>query len=154
MRDEASLRRLAEIGIDVYVLRGSQVAATATLPVAAAAAGSAADGRVVVVLADDAGAARLLGDVRRAFAFARVGCRIEASADEDALAAADALVAFGDARARAAGACLPTARQQSIGWVVLAEPADLARDAVAKRAMWSELKRILRGLAPADRTRH
>ena len=152
MRDDASLRRLAEIGIDVYVLRGSQVAGTSMPP--AAASGAAAERRIVVVLADQAVAPRLLGDVRRAFAFARVGCRFEPSVDEDALATADALVAFGDARARAAGACLPTARQQSIGWVVLAEPAALARDAVAKRAMWSELKRMLRGLAPVDRTRN
>ena len=151
MRDDASLRRLAEIGIDVYVLRGSQAAGTAMPP--APASGAAASERVVVVLAEEAGAARLFGDLRRAFAFARVRCRFEASADEDALAAAGALVAFGDARARAAGACLPAARQQSIGWVVLAEPAELARDAVAKRAMWSEVKRILRSLAPVDRTR-
>jgi hypothetical protein len=151
MRDEASLRRLAEIGIDVYVLRGSQAAAATTSD--ASASSATARDPVVVLLADATVAPRLLGDVRRAFAFARVGCRVEAGPDEDALAAADALVAFGDALARAAGACLPATRQQSIGWVVLAEPGGLARDARAKRAMWSELKRILRNLARMDRTR-
>lgn len=155
--DETDLRRLAEIGIDVYVPRGAARSAEGTrsadaTPVRAPAAGAAetavrkaAD---VLLLADAStgSSTSLLAGVARALAFARIACMHAATADEAALAGARALVAFGDAQARAAGAVLSAQRQREIGWVVTADPATLAADARAKRALWSELKRIVRPL--------
>lgn len=137
--DDADLRRLAEIGIDVYLPRVAQAAATASTVVAAGAGG-------VLLLGDapDARGAALLAGVARALAFARIPCSQARVAEESAFADARALVAFGDAHARAAGAALSAQRQREIGWVVTAEPAVLATDARAKRALWSELKRVVR----------
>lgn len=158
MRDDASLRRLAEIGIDVYVLRGMPARGSAEEPIpqqvmepAARVADAAAPGIVVLVDAQAPPLARLLGDVERAFGLARIRCTFGVEASEATLAHAAALVAFGDSHARAAGACLPTRRQDEIGWVVVAEPAAFAGNAAAKRALWSELKRIMRPLLGTDR---
>ena len=161
MRDDASLRRLAEIGIDIYVLRGAaeRPAAEPTQsrvaePQAAVATSVGLPASGVVVLADDERAqrpARVLADVGRAFGLARIPCTFAAEASEATLAGATALVAFGEAHARAAGACLPSRRQDEIGWVVVGEPAMFTGNAAAKRALWSELKRIARPLLGEDR---
>ncbi|HEU4665575.1 MAG TPA: hypothetical protein VFS55_16215 [Dokdonella sp.] len=156
--DDADLRRLAEIGIDVYVPRESPrvAGAAAAQPLARAPAAAASEAPVaggVVLLAGASGVRgdALLAGVTRALALARIDCvRIDA-ADEAVLATASALVAFGDARARAAGAALSAQRQREIGWVVTAEADLLAGDARAKRALWSELKRIVRPLLQAPR---
>lgn len=157
MRDDASLRRLAEIGIDVYVLRGVPARGSAADPIpqqvmepAVRVADVAAPGIVVLADAQAPRLARLLGDVERAFGLARIRCTFSARADEATLADAAALVAFGDSHARAAGACLTAQRQREIGWVVVAEPAAFAGQAAAKRALWSELKRIMRPLLGTD----
>ena len=140
MRDEASLRRLAEIGIHAYRPRRA--------PAAAVGPDHVRDAGAIVLLAAAAGpAARLVADVTRAIGFARAGCVHLEAADEAVLAAADGLVVLGDAQARAAGRALPALRLSAIGWVAGAEPARLAGDTPAKRALWSELKRMLRGLA-------
>jgi len=154
--DDRDLHRLAEIGIDVYLPRGASPAPRANLvhePVAAAPAPTAAPGGGVLLLADASNprGAALLAGVVRALAFARVDCAQAGNADEATLATARALVAFGDVQARAAGAALSAQRQREIGWVVTAEPAVLAGDARAKRALWSELKRVVRPLRPAPR---
>ena len=153
MRDDASLRRLAEIGVDVYLLRGTVPRAAGAAPSRASEpepAGTAAVAAAasVVVLADNGAprSTRMLADVGRAFGLARIRCTFVAQASEASLAGADALVAFGESHARAAGACLPSRRQQEIGWVVVAEPAVLAGNTSAKRALWSELKRVMRPL--------
>ncbi len=152
--DEAALRRLAEIGIDVYRPRiasaGAAVEIAAgvgqALPQDPARPAHAAREIVLIVDAASAHAARLVASIERALAFARVACgRIDA-ADEARLSTAAALVAFGDAHARAAGRLLSAQRQQAIGWVVTAEIGTLASDARAKRALWSELKRVLRAV--------
>jgi hypothetical protein len=39
---------------------------------------------------------------------------------------------------------LPGSRQQTMGWVAAPDAAGIARDAHAKRALWSELRRMLR----------
>jgi hypothetical protein len=104
-------------------------------------------GQPAVLLLAETSSARavaLLAAVTRALAFARVHSAQAASPDESTLAGARALVVFGDAQARAAGAVLTAQRQREIGWVVAAEPSALAGDAHAKRALWSELKRITR----------
>ena len=56
---------------------------------------------------------------------------------------------FGAALAREIGAAVPAERQKSIGWVGVAEPAEIAGNVAAKRALWSELKRLAHALAKA-----
>ena len=52
------------------------------------------------------------------------------------------------ARTRPRRAYLPAAeRRKSIEWVGAAEPADVAGSVAAKRALWSELKRLARALS-------
>ena len=156
MLDEANLRRLAEMGVDVYLPRRQAVATAATVAMAgsvepaSSAVSAATDGRADILLlavADSPQATALLANVARALAFARVGCVQMAAPDEAALGAASVLVAFGDARVRAAGALLPAPRQHEMAWVVSVDPGELARSAQGKRALWSVLRRSLRGLA-------
>jgi hypothetical protein len=166
MRNEASLRRLTEMAIDVYVpraaSRGAAPVATAAVeappapPVAAETPASAAATQAAVrvdalLLADGAAADALLRDVVRTLAFARISAVRGAASDEVALANAAALVMFGEAQARAAGAVLPAQRQRDMGWVVAGEPSALAGNAGAKRALWSELKRMVRGVHARQR---
>jgi DNA polymerase III psi subunit len=175
MHDEASLRRLEEMGIDVYLPRdaGGAVAAPSSV-VANAPASRAADAANapssaiatptkdvantaprdadVLLLSDTAitAAEPLLAAVARTLAYARTTCARASADDAAALAAARALVVFGEAQARAAGAALSAQRQSQIGWVVAAEVARLRGDALGKRALWGELKRVVRLLrAPA-----
>ncbi len=181
MHDEASLRRLEEMGIDVYLPRdaGGAVAASSSMVADAVAASAAATSRAaatanapssavatptkdaantasrdadVLLLSDTAITASepLLAAVARTLAYAHTTC-VRASADDAAaLATARALVVFGEAQARAAGAALSAQRQSQIGWVVAAEVARLRGDALGKRALWGELKRVVRLLrAPA-----
>ena len=103
MLDEADLRRLAEIGVDVYLPRGagsSPVSAAAFAPTSVA--GLPAGAIAVALLADASAprAAALLAAVTRALAFARVSCRQADAADEGMLSDVRALVAIGVARAR------------------------------------------------------
>jgi hypothetical protein len=142
MLDEASLQRLAEMGIDVYVPR-----AAATMPAGAAAARAplCARGRVVLLArSDDARASTLLAQVARALAFARVECAVAQRADASALADARGIVVFGEDLAREAGSMLTSERQRTPGWVACGEAAIIADDARAKRALWSELRRLVR----------
>jgi hypothetical protein len=168
VRDDASLRRLAEMGVDVYVPRTSRRAsdaavASVTMPaalsrvresdIAEGPAGLQASAVATVLLlaeADSRSAVALLKDVTRTLAFAQIRSAAASSLDESLIAAAGALVMFGEGQARAVGALIPAQRQRDIGWVVSAEPARLARDAQAKRALWSELKRMARGLRAAS----
>lgn len=160
MLDERRLMLLAEMGIDVYLPRAAaaparSAAAPATLPQALAAARGdlpaprATTGASVLLLAERSsrGSERLLADIARTFVFARVESAFADAAEETALATASALVVFGDAQARAVGALLPAQRQRELGWIVTGAPALLVGDAQAKRALWSELKRVLRALA-------
>jgi hypothetical protein len=140
MRDDASRARLLEMGIELYVPRGMRAA---TVPAEAA---SRSPKRVALLARDESAAARaLLAQVARAHAFAR----IEAAVARDAKRIGDAagLVVFGASLAREIGAALPAGHQQAIEWVGAAEPADIAGKVAAKRALWSELKRLARALA-------
>jgi DNA polymerase III psi subunit len=165
MRTEASLRRLAEMGVDVYVPRGARGAVDVASPVSVAPSAAADSPRgsdmvaaataetpataMVLLLAETGsrGATALLADVRRTLVFARIPCAHVSSGDESAIVTASALVMFGDGQARVVGALLPAQRQREIGWVVSVELSRLAGDAQAKRALWSELKRMARELA-------
>lgn len=165
MRDEASLRRLSEMGVDVYVPRvhaGVRVAvvaaarpgaeapvqAEAAIPRAVSVASPSATAVLLIADAPAPGPNKLLGDVARALGFARVPSALAQANDATALAVASGLVMFGEAQARAAGAVLPAQRQQRIGWVVTGEAHALMGNAGAKRALWSELKRMTRALDP------
>jgi DNA polymerase III psi subunit len=159
MRDDTSLRRLAEIGIDVYRPRaaplrrpdGSSADATrsagaATPPAAPATLAGPNAPHTVLLLAAAVSLPEhaLLADIARALSGSRWRCAPAAAPSAKALQGAHALVVFGEAQARAAGALLPAQRQAELGWVAAAELAVLAGDAAAKRALWSELKRLLR----------
>jgi hypothetical protein len=138
MRDDASRARLLEMGFELYVPRG--VRATA-IPAA-----SISRKRVALIARDESASARaLLAQVARALAFVR----IEAAVARDAKRIGDAagLVVFGASLAREVGAALPAGHTQSIEWVSAAEPAEIAGKVAAKRALWSELKRLARALA-------
>jgi hypothetical protein len=166
MRNEASLRRLTEMGVDVYLPRAALraggaaaaiVAATDSTPATSITSTATArqnpPGATVALLTDAKSpvAKALLANVARALQFARIACAPVDLRDEAAVSAAAGLVMFGDAQARAVGALMPAQRQREIGWVVSTELALLAADARAKRALWSELKRMMRGLADARR---
>jgi DNA polymerase III psi subunit len=168
MRDEASLRRLAEIGIDVYRRRDASPRDTAAPsgvatqrpvqePARMAAhgdarspdnadTGQAAD---IVVLADATSkAARdLLADVLRTLRGAGFVCAHSDAGDRSALTRAGAVVMLGQAQARAAGAVVSAQCQIAMGWVVSTDALALIGNAGAKRALWSELRRIMRRLA-------
>ena len=160
MLDEENLRRLAEMGIDVYVPRLAEHHADASP--AQAAAGNVGNSipaprgepaiktSIQVVLLGDAPSARargLMTDIVRALGFAHVACARGDANDEALLAATSALVMFGERQVRAAGALVPAQRQREIGWVAAGELDTLAGDGAAKRALWSELKRMARELA-------
>lgn len=154
MRNEASLRRLGELGIDVYLRRGAQPRGVATASAARRSAtvsrdvGEGHPGDVVVLARATAKPAQtLVADVMRALRCAGVTCVHADAGDSHVLRRASAMVMLGDAQARAAGATVPAQRQAAIGWVVSADPAALIGDADGKRALWSELRRTVRQLA-------
>ncbi|HKE47415.1 MAG TPA: hypothetical protein VKB52_05085 [Rhodanobacteraceae bacterium] len=141
MLDETSRARLAEMGVDVYVPR-----VRGTVPAAAAVVEPARTRVALLARAGDAAAKALVADVGRALKFARVESAVEAKADAR-LHDAAGLVVFGDTLAREAGAALPVERQKAVPWVAAGEADALAGNAPAKRALWSELKRMARSLA-------
>ncbi len=139
MLDEAALRRLAEMGIDVYRPRAQP---------APAGAGSAAsdNGAATVYLLAEQADHPLLQALSCTFTLAGVGAVVARAQAGTDLAGARALVAFGAAQARAVGGLLSARQQAAIGWVATGELAQLRGDALAKRALWGELKRLLRQL--------
>ena len=136
MRDDASRARLQEMGFELYVPRGVRSAAVAGRTVAAASRA-----RVVLIAR---GENALIAQVARALAFARIDAPI--ASDASRIGDAAGLVVFGAPLAREVGAAVPAERQASIGWVGAADPAEIAGNGAAKRALWSELKRLARGL--------
>jgi hypothetical protein len=140
MLDERSLARLAEMGVDVYVPRARST-------VVAPAPGVAQTRPRVALLAraGDTAAKALVLDVGRALKFARVESAVESKPDAR-LGDAAGLVVFGEALAREAGAALPVERQKAVPWVAAGEAGALSGNAPAKRALWSELKRMARAL--------
>lgn len=162
MRNEASLRRLAEMGVDVYRLRtipaAAHVATTMSASVRSNAVSTAVEepsintARILLLVQVQSPLSKaLLADVMRTLKFARVACAYAGTRDETALSTAAGLVMFGEAQAREVGALIPAQRQREIGWVVSAEPQTLAKNAHAKRALWSELRRMTRALAGVQR---
>lgn len=151
MRAETSLRRLAEMDVDVYVPRPTPAPASSlAVPHVADAIESTrvAAGVEVFLLADmqTSAAKSLVGDIARALSFARIRCAQSGANDEAALVGAVALVVFGDVQAQAAAAVLPARRQRAINRIVSSEPSALAEEPQAKRALWNELKGMVRAL--------
>jgi hypothetical protein len=160
MLNEQSLRRLEEMGIDVHVPRGtrrsgnvcsgsapSRVEATSAAPRVA----ERARARVVLLArADQARAKALLAQIARALAFAQIDGVIESTVEEARLSGAAGLVVFGDALVRQAGAVLSADRRKNLQWVTAVEVAEIAAGASAKQALWSELKRMIRGVGARD----
>jgi hypothetical protein len=152
MRDDASRARLEEMGFDLYVPRSARKAAADVRAVAAPqaadalASGSSRRQRVALIArADSAKAHALLAQIARALAFAR----IDAAITPDAASIGDAagLVVFGAALAREVGATVSADRQKTLEWVGAADLADIGRSVAARRALWSELRRLARALA-------
>jgi hypothetical protein len=148
VRNEASLRRLAQMDIDVFVPRGSPPA-----PDREAQAAATRPRVALLARAGEASAAALLADVRRAFALAGLDGVLAERADPSRLAAADGLVVFGKSLAREAGAAVPVARAAEMPWIFAADLAAVAGDVAAKRALWSECRRLIRNIAPPPRGR-
>ncbi len=162
MLDERRLLLLAEMGIDVYLPRAisaplvqpdARVApAQEAMPAVSASPVSASPSASfvpVLLLAERSsrGVEVFLADIARTLVFAQVESALADAAEESTLATASVLVMFGDAHARVVGALLPAQRQRELGWIVTGTPASLVGNARAKRALWSELKRVLRALA-------
>ena len=143
MFTDASLRRLADMGIDVYLPRtAARPAALAT----ATPAGHEATVAAAVYLLADTPEHPLLAALLRVFSSAGIPAAIARAPTANGLAGARALVVFGAAQARAVGGLLSAAQQDALGWVATTTPAELAGDALAKRALWGELKHLLRQL--------
>lgn len=153
MRCDASLHRLAEMEIDVYLPRGAfreYAGVSETIGDVAAPAQPEPTEAVATVLFVDGSdlAARALGkDLVRSLKFARIACVLADADVEGVLINAPAVVMIGESQARRAGALVPTPRQREIAWLVTGEPAMLRGNIQSRRALWSELKRIARGLA-------
>jgi hypothetical protein len=150
MLDESSLRRLAEMGMDVYVLRSAAAEIPAT-DSSDRAETSRAPARPLarVVLFARAEAPRekgMLAQVARALAFARIEAKIESAVEERQLGDAVGLVAFGAEFSRQAGRVLTSERQKTLQWITTGDIAETAPSAAAKRALWSELRRMIRGI--------
>ena len=140
MRDDASRARLVEMGFELYVPRGLRATPTA--------AASRTRKRVALVSRDgSASATTLVAHVARSLILAR----IDAAVVRDGTGIGDAagLVVFGASLAREIGAALPPGRQEAIAWAGAAEPREIAGSTAAKRALWSELRRLVRALADA-----
>jgi hypothetical protein len=149
MRDEASLARLEEMGFAVYVPRSARSepspgasSPTVTSPRETRVAPRA---RVVLLAREESKAARaFVAGVKRALAFARIDSEVATAIDEQRLGGARGLVAFGEAFVREAGVQLSAERQAALVWVATADADTIARQPPAKRALWSELKRLSR----------
>ena len=147
MRDDASLRRLGEMEIDVYVLRGARSARdrgrAAPLPASRPRA------RVALLAPDGSRERAWLAHVARSLAHAHIEATEASSIDERGIGGIAGLVVFGEPLARDAGAAVAAARRESMGWVAAPAVEEIARGAASKRALWSELKRLIHAIGGA-----
>lgn len=156
MLDDVSLLRLAEMGVDVYAPRTTRRAAAAEQILAdplgaagfeASRAPERALARVVLLArVEDPRAKGLLAQVARALAFARVDGVVESAVDEARIGDAAGLVVFGDVLVRQAGAVLSADRRKKLQFIATRDSAEVAASGSAKRALWSELRRMVRAL--------
>jgi len=155
MLDEYSLRLLAEIGVDVYLPRtaapeAGHVVAPADMPRAQIVPDAKRVDRPIEVGIVSASSQRtkLLAHVGIALRFARIRSAVTDVDAVDTIASMHGVVVLGETLARTLGAQLPAQRQDGIEWVVAGEPDALACSAIAKRALWGEIKRLSRAFAP------
>jgi DNA polymerase III psi subunit len=159
VRDEMSFDVLAEMGIDVYVLRSTstvEAVPAASAPNVERAKESSSPTRdarakfatrvVLFTRDDDARSHALLAQIARALVPARIEGAIVSTIDEATLGDAAGLVVFGKASTRQAGASVSGERMKRLQWVAATELSEIAANARAKRALWSELKRVMRAL--------
>jgi hypothetical protein len=155
MLDDARLRVLGEMGIDVYVPRSRPNALGTNTAEPAGAAEPAthvtregAHVRVALVArVHEASEKALLAQARRALAFAGIDGVIGDAVDISAVIGdAPGWVVFGKNLAREVGAALPADRARRVHWISAADVASIVGDADAKRALWSELRRMIRVL--------
>ena len=157
MLDEYGLQLLAEMGIDIYLPRvahagqsGGEAPAAREPSSAAAATGAAhapaarSASAAILILGHEAAPPRLLADLVRALRLLKLDAAPGELQAEASIAAARGLLVLGEALARQLGAGMPAQRQNEIAWVVTAVPAQLARNAAAKQALWGEIKRLAR----------
>jgi DNA polymerase III psi subunit len=148
MWDDASRVRLEEMGFDLYVPRVLRAASRADQAQPLPRASGPVLARVALLArAENAQARVLLAQVARSLAFARI--EIVVAPDAAQIGDAGGLVVFGPVLAREVGASVSAERQKAIEWVAAAELADFGGSVAAKRALWSELKRLARVLAKA-----
>lgn len=160
MRAADADRRLAEMGIERYVLRRSAQPDAAIAdppadrtapPIAAGATPRASKPATahagVLLIADAAGPSALIEDIGRGLDRLCVTWSRAGAGDADTLTTATGFVVLGEPLARQVAASLPTDRLGTCEWVIADPAADLARAAAAKRALWGELKRLARSLA-------
>lgn len=151
MLDDGRLRLLGEMGIDVYVPRSRPTGLDADVAAPESAtriAHESAHARVALVArVHDSSEKTLLAQARRALAFARIDGVIGDTVDIRAVIDdAAGLVVFGKNLAREVGAALPSDRAQRVHWISAADVASIVGNAVAKRSLWSELRRMIRVL--------
>ena len=147
MRDEYGVRLLAEMGIDVYVPKATPARATAALAELTPSAAA-------VLLACVTGPrAKLVDHVERALRSAGLVVRRHEGSSIETEVDAHAVVVLGGTLARSLGASLPAQRQAALDWVIAADAEALARDAMGKRALWGEVKRLARA-RPSARHGH
>jgi len=155
MLDDVSLLRLAEMGVDVYAPRSARRLGAGELSAhPSGVAGSdasrvpeRASARVVLLArAEDSRAKGLLAQVLRALALARVDGVVESAVDEARIGNAAGLVVFGDVLVRQAGAVLSAERRKNLQFIATRDSSEVAASGSAKRALWSELRRMVRGL--------
>jgi len=151
MRDEASLARLTELGIEPWVLRARVASAVAAgeSPAGTVPAGGARlpEGTILVMAEARSGAARtMLADIQRTLRFAGLACVVHAgeSGGQGGFADAAAWLMFGEDAARRAGAEVSADRQRDLDWVVAPGLDELVGNAPGRRAVWCELRRFAR----------
>ncbi|HEV7491370.1 MAG TPA: hypothetical protein VGO25_11220 [Rhodanobacteraceae bacterium] len=156
MLDDAKLQLLGEMGIDVYVSRSARMpsgaaAISQATPTANPAPTGAREGvhaRVALVArVQGSSESVLLAQAQRALAFAQVDSVIgDAAESRDFINNARGLVVFGKSLARDVGSALPADRAKCVHWISAAEVASIVGNSDAKRALWSELRRMIRSL--------
>lgn len=151
MFDDYSLRLLGEIGIEVYLPRG---AAPVAAPDAgerdgavSPAASSAVPVPVLIEAAARDAAPGMVDQVLRALRSVGLDAAPHGFGAHPPLESVRGAVVLGNALMRQIGADLSAQQQARIVWVVAASPTALRGDAAAKRALWSEIRRLARALS-------
>ncbi|MEO8460239.1 MAG: hypothetical protein ABI451_06905 [Dokdonella sp.] len=137
MLAEASIARLAEMGIDAFVLRASpqtHASVTATPPDI---------NRLIALIGVESLSSILHADIERALRMS--GCRSITgfAPNEDALEDVAAVIAFDSERANALRSTLSDTDAGPCRWLVVSNVNNPALDAAARREFWGALKKLI-----------